>query len=249
MIPNDAPDPAYARLRRRSLAVALPAVLGVAALLALVSWKQGLLTATRPLYFMATSASGITRGMPVKLNGFVVGQVAAIELLPPSTQSDHRVRVALDVFRRYLDYVPKTSRARLAQEGMIGQSVIELVPERYDARAIHGGEVLPFERSRGLAEIAGGLEAKITPVLDDAHALTSRLAAPDGDLQGLLAAGRGATEGLVQTNAEVQRTLVETRRAIATIAVGADRTLARTDRVVAAAERDVPAVLGDLRAT
>jgi ABC-type transporter Mla subunit MlaD len=198
---------------------------------------------------MAASATGITRGMPVKLNGFVVGRVAAIELLPPSTQSDQRVRVALDVFHRYLDYVPKTTRARLAQEGVIGQAVIELVPQRYDARAVRGGEMLPFERSRGLPEIAAGLEARIVPILDNTQVLTQRLADPRGDMQGMLAEGRRAAASVVVTNAEVQATMAQTRTAVAALSTRADATLARSDRTVAAIERDVPLLLGELRAT
>lgn len=249
MTDTDPADRDYRQLKRRSLWVAAPALAGVLALLALVSWKQGLLTATSPLYFMAGTATGIGHGMPVKLNGFVVGEVAAIELLPPSTQSAERVRVTLDIHRRYLAYVPRTTRARLSQEGVIGQAIIELVPQRYDARAIHAGELLPFERSRGLAEIATGLEARINPVLDNAQALTQRLADPDGDLHGLLAEGRRAAAGMAETNAQVQATMAETRQAVSALSGSAEASLRRVDRTLSTVERDIPVLLSDLKAT
>lgn len=249
MTEKDSADAEYRQLRRRSLWLVAPALAGVLALLALVAWKQGLLTATSPLYFMTETATGISHGMPVKLNGFVVGQVTGIELLPPSAQSAQRVRVVMDIHRAYLDYVPKTTRARLAQEGVIGQAIIELVPERYDARAIHAGEMLPFERSRGLAEIAVGLEAKVNPVLDNARELTDRLADPRGDLHGLLAEGRAAVAGLAETNGEVQATMAETRRAVSALSGRAEASLRRADRTLATVEKDVPALMSDFKET
>lgn len=249
MTENDSSDAEYRRLKQRSVWLVAPALAGVLALLVLVAWKQGLLTATSTLYFMTESATGISHGMPVKLNGFVVGQVAGIELLPPSAQSAQRVRVVMDIHRSYLDYVPKTTRARLAQEGVIGQAIIELVPERYDARAIHAGEMLPFERSRGLAEIAVGLEARISPVLDNARALTDSLADPDGDLHGLLAEGRVAVAGMAETNGQVQATMAETRLAVSALSDSAEASLRRADRTLATVERDVPVLLSDLKET
>lgn len=242
-------DAAYARLKRQSLVFVLPAVLGVLALLALVAWKQGLLAATRPLYVMTDSAAGITQGMPVKLNGFIVGQVTGIQLLPPSTQSAERVRVSLEVLRRYLDYIPRTSRARLAQEGLIGQSVIEIVPQRFDARAIRAGEVLPFGRSRGMADIASGLEDRLTPVLDNSRLLTARLADPQGELQGMLAAGRDAARDLSRTSAQAQATLAQAQLTMNALGRGADASLQRVDRTLAHVERDVPALLDTLAQT
>lgn len=241
------PDPVLPRLARRGLLFGGPAVLGVLALLALVSWKQGLLSPTAPLYVMTQTATGITAGMPVKLNGFVVGQVADVQLLPPSTLSDRRVRVRLDVTRRYLDYIPRTTRARLAQEGLIGQPVIELVPERYDARSIGAGELVPFERTRGLPDIAADLEGRLAPVLDNAKVVGAGLADPAGNFQQLLANGNAAAAGVVRTNAEAQAMLAETRQAVAALSDGAAAPLQRGDRVLATVERDVPTLLSTLQ--
>lgn len=241
-------DPKDSRMRRRSWLFVAPAILGLLLMLAFVSWKQGLLTRTDRLFFMTGSAFGITRGMPVKLNGFMVGQVDTIELLPPSTQSDQRVRVRLEVFDHYMGYIPRTTRIRLVQEGLIGQGVLELVPQRYDARAVRGGEVLAFERSRGVSEIAQDLEQRVLPVLDHSRELTRGLADPDGRLQTLLATGNQAAEGMVETNARLQATLDQSRRTLAVVERGVAAPLARSDRVLAGVERDLPALVGTLQA-
>lgn len=241
-------DPHDSRVRRRSWLFVAPAILGLLLMLAFVSWKQGLLTRTDRLFFMTGSAFGITRGMPVKLNGFMVGQVDAIELLPPSTQSDQRVRVRLGVFDHYMGYIPRTTRIRLVQEGLIGQGVLELVPQRYDARAIRGGEVLQFERSRGMSEIAQDLEQRVLPVLDHSRELTRGLADPQGRLQTLLATGNEAAVGMVETNARLQATIDQGRRTLAALEHGVAAPLERTDRVLAGMERDLPVLVGTLQA-
>lgn len=242
-------DPAYALLKRRSWLFMAPAVLGVLAVLLLVTWKQGLLTSTDRLYFMTDSAVGITQGMPVKLNGFKVGNVQAVQLLPPSTQSDRRVRVELSVYRHYMGYIPKTTKVRLLQEGLIGQSVIDLLPQRYDARPVASGELLGFERSRGIGEIAQGLEQRVVPILNNTDILTSGLADPKGNLQSLLKAGNSLAVDLAVTNQQVQATLAQTDRSMRSIEKGASESLATTNRLLSTVEKDLPPLLDTMQAS
>lgn len=234
---------AFRRLRLRGIGFALPAVLAVAAVLVVVSYKQGLLTPKESLYLQTDTASGLTRGMPVKLNGFLVGNVGPIELLPPSELSDQRVRVELRIIRSYLDHIPRTTIARLAQEGLVGQSVIELVPERYDARAIAAGEVLPFERTRSAADIARELEERILPVLQNTEVLTSGLADPEGPFQSALVNGNALAADMLETNRRLHAVLEQSERSLAVLGDSAGSSLDRTDRVLARLEADLPGLL------
>lgn len=234
---------AFRRLRLRGIGFALPATLAVAAVLTIVSYKQGLLTPKESLYFQTDTASGLTRGMPVKLNGFLVGNVGPIVLLPPSELSDQRVRVELRIIRSYLDHIPRTTSARLAQEGLVGQSIIELVPERYDARAIAAGEVLPFERTRSAADIARELEERVLPVLHNTEVLTSGLADPTGPFQSALVNGNTLAVELVETNQQLRAVLEQSERSLATLGDSAGDSLGRADRVLGQLEADLPGLL------
>ena len=234
---------AIRRLRLGGIGFALPAALAVALVLLVVSYKQGLLTPKESLFIQTSSASGLTRGMPVKLNGFLVGNVGPIVLLPPSELSAQRVRVELRVIRSYLGHIPRTTTARLSQEGLVGQSIIDLVPERYDARPIAAGEVLPFERSRSAAEIARELEERVLPVLRNTEVLTAGLADPKGPFQSALVNGNALATDLVETNTQLRAVMQQSERSLATLTDSAGASLAKTDRLLGQVEDELPELL------
>jgi len=230
-------------LKRGAWIFAAPTILGIAALFVLVAYRQGVLTSKDRINFLTNTALGITTGMPVKLNGFVIGAVDQIVLLQPSVQSDQRVRVELGIYRDYMDYIPKTTIARLLQEGLIGQSVIELLPLRYDARPVASGEVLEFERSKGLSEIAAQLQDRIIPVLQNAQTLEAGLNDPNGPFQQSLVATHALLKELPQTNLQVQRTLVQASASISSMEKHVNATLGTVDRSVQTVNQALPGLL------
>lgn len=238
-----------ASLRRRAWLFAAPAVAGVLAVLALFAHKQGAFATEDRLHFLAPSAVGISTGMPAKLNGFVVGSVREIVLLPPAADSPLRVRVELGIFDDYMRYIPKTTVARLVQEGLIGQGVIELQPRRYDARPVASGEVLLFERARNVGEIAEHLEQQLAPVLDHTRQLGAALADPAGDFQQAIKGARRLTEALPATNAQAEKTLAQAGASVAQLSDAAARTLGSADRTLATVSEAVPGLLAKLDRT
>lgn len=233
-------------LGRRAWLFGAPAVLGIVGFVILLAVKQGALSSKERINFLTNSALGITTGMPVKLNGFVIGAVDHIALLPPSVESALRVRVELGIYHDYMSYIPKTTVARLLQEGLIGQSVIELLPQRYDARPVANGEVLAFERSMGLGEIAEQLQGKLAPVLRNTEALTAGLNDPQGDFQQGMKAARITLAGLPATNAQIQRSVAQTGEAIVRVEQQLGRNLAGTERAIATVNGALPGLLGKL---
>jgi len=238
-----------ARLRRRAWLFAAPAIAGILAVLALFAHKQGAFSAEDRLHFLAPSAAGITAGMPAKLNGFVVGSVRDIVLLPPSADSPLRVRVELGVYDEYMRYIPKTTVARLVQEGLIGQGVIELLPRRYDARPVASGEVLEFERTRNVGEIAEHLEQQLLPVLESTRKLGAGLADPDGDFLQTLKGARVLVQELPATNAQARQTMIEAGASVARLSDAATRTIGSADRTLDAVSSAVPGLLQKLDKT
>ena len=238
-----------ARLRRRAWLFAAPAIAGILAVLALFAHKQGAFSTEDRLHFLAPSAAGITAGMPAKLNGFVVGSVRDIVLLPPSADSPLRVRVELGIFDEYMRYIPKTTVARLVQEGLIGQGVIELLPRRYDACPVASGEVLEFERTRNVGEIAEHLERQLLPVLENTRKLGAGLADPDGDFQQAIKGARVLVQELPATNAQARQTMAEAGASVARLSDAATRTLGSADQTLEAVSAAVPGLLQKLDKT
>ncbi|WP_020651789.1 MlaD family protein [Massilia niastensis] len=236
-------------LKRRAWLFAAPAIAGLVAVLLLFAHRQGAFSTEDRLHFLAPSALGISAGMPAKLNGFVVGSVREIVLLPPSADSPLRVRVELGIYKDYMRYIPKATVARLLQEGLIGQSVIELQPRRYDARPVASGEVLGFERSRNVGEIAEHLEQQLAPVLASTRSLGAGLADPDGDFQQALKGARMLAEALPATNAQARQTLAQASAGVDQLSQAAARTLGSADRSLATVSAAVPGLLEKLDRT
>lgn len=236
-------DESTIRLKRHALRYLLPTLVGLLSLVVLLSYKQGLMTTKDRLYFFVASAGGLTTGMPVKLNGFVVGNVDNILLLPPSAQSDQRVRIELGIFRDYMGYIPKATKARLSQELLIGQSAIELLPLRYDARPVTSGEVLIFERSKGLNEIAQDIQARLEPVLANTQQFTQSLNNPDAAFQQTLKASSSLLAALPKTNQDMQATLQQSRDSLRNIEQQSTQTLKTADHALNQIDQALPSLV------
>ncbi|MBY0239604.1 MAG: MlaD family protein [Burkholderiaceae bacterium] len=230
-------------LARKAWLLAMPALLALATWFLYTASQQGMLSSKERIHFLAPTAAGMTPGMPVKLNGFIVGAVERIALLPPSVQSNLRVRVELGIYRNYMSYVPRTTIARLTQEGMLGPNVIELHPQRYDARPVSAGDVLAYERTPGLAEIATHLQEKLAPVLDHATTLGANLNDPQGKFQGAISAATSAMERLPTTAERLEETARRAGDDLRKLEGRTERSLDKTDHALDAVNSKLPGLL------
>ncbi|WP_342120829.1 MlaD family protein [Pseudoduganella sp. OTU4001] len=227
--------------------IAGPGVLLVLLACLLVLARQNVFSSHDKLYLLVPSASGITHGMPVKLNGFMVGTVDKVELLPPGEQSPLRVRIELQIQRRFTSYIPRTTVARLQQEGMIGATVIELQPSRYDARPVVNGEVLPFERSKGMGEVAELVANRLLPVIDEVQVVAQDLAAPEGGWRQSLAASRDLLRSLPPAVQRLQQDASLAAAGVARSSRQADAVLLRAEALLADTQARLPAILEPVR--
>ena len=230
-------------LARRAWLLAMPALLALAAWFLYTASQQGMLSSKERIHFLAPTASGMTPGMPVKLNGFIVGAVDRIALLPPTVQSNLRVRVELGIYRNYMGYIPRTTIARLTQEGMLGPNIIELHPQRYDARPVGAGDVLAYERTPGLAEIATHFQETLAPVIEHATTLGANLNDPKGKFQGAITAASNAMERLPATAERLEETARRAGDDMHRLELRTERSLDKTDHALDAVNSKLPGLL------
>lgn len=204
------------------------------------------------LRFRTHTAAGLQRGMPVKISGFTVGHVRAIQLQP-----DAEVLVDLAVGETYRGMVGRRSRARLAQDSLLGQAYVAISPDPGGSgqRGISGGELIAYDPRpdlesllRDLARVPDPLERLLR---SGANLADQRLPQSLGQLDQTLIAsrqlaqrldreagssGRALRRGLADALTGLEgglRSLEDTRASIAT-------TLAASER---AGERTLPQLL------
>ncbi len=162
-------------VRKRAWRFILPALLGLLLLVAGVTVKQGYFVRRAQLDFYAPTADGVAIGTRIKLFGFPIGAVSAVSFLPASAGQGRRVKFEARIDAEYLAHIPSGSRARLAQEGVIGERIIEILPGAESARPMAAGESIELGKSSGLAEIAAMVESRAMPVVDEARELLHSL--------------------------------------------------------------------------
>jgi hypothetical protein len=139
---------------------AVLALAAVCLVAAAIGWQQGLFTERTPIYVLADSALGISRGVPVKLFDLTVGRVDGIEIVPGG-----QVRVRLDIASEYLQHITRDSRAKLMRESAAGESLIEILPGGERAQPVARNGVIGFERGRTLGGMSEDLGRALSPVL------------------------------------------------------------------------------------
>jgi ABC-type transporter Mla subunit MlaD len=158
--------------------VGLFAFAGLGALLllfAVVAIEQGMFASTTKLRFQTNDAGMIHEGMEVRLNGFKVGKLLGISL-----KDDGAVEVQFFVNNKYLLNIRHGAKVRLADQGLFGDSVLEIVPGPKDQPGLVANELLPFERQLGMGELAHDLVERLKPILDNVRVATSSLNESDG---------------------------------------------------------------------
>lgn len=236
---------------RALLFVLVPLVI-VALLAVAVAYKQRAFVAHDELFVFSDSATGITVGMQVKIQGFMVGKVKEIALVPGESGGTSRVRVLFEVNREYMALVDKDAVVGLTREGLIGQPIFEIRPGEGSARRAGHHDVLRFDRGRSVSDIAEDVSGKVMPLLDDTRELVRQFKDPQGDLAGTLKEARSAVGDAGAAARAVQRLATQAESTVADAGQEASRALASTDRLVRQVEGEMPKVgklLDDAAAT
>ena len=222
---------AAARSLKSVAAFVLPALAGLVVIGAVIAWKQELFATRTPIFIFTDSALGITKGIPVKVFGLTIGSVDDIEIVAGTPGNKGQVKVRLNIGSEHLQHVTKDSRAKLMREGVVGQSLIEIVPGDQNARPVGRNEVIAFERGKTLGELSEELNRALSPVLAQVKQAIGDMQNPEGRLQ--------KTVDRVTT---LLNELPDTNRKLASVLVTAERTLARADGVLVNADKAVTGI-------
>ncbi len=179
-----------------------------AGFMALVAYKQGWLIPHSTVHFVAENALGISKGMPVRLHGFVVGSVEDMDL----EYGDVDVRLSID--SRHLAEIPKDSKARLAREsGVVGAASIDILPGRAQV-PLAAGDRLAYEPTRGLSEIIDDLRKQVAPAFTELRQVLAQMDKSSEGMAETMKIVQQEVRGLPETHADLRKALVEADRTL-----------------------------------
>jgi ABC-type transporter Mla subunit MlaD len=235
-------------LRRRALLFVLPVLLGIALLIAAIAFRQGFFERYDVVSFSIDSAAGISRGMPVKLKGLMIGQVR--EMTPVGTDANGNlgIVVTLALNQRYTGIISSDSKVTLSQEGLIGQPFVEILPGS-GKRAIANGEAIEYQKKRGLKEIVEAASGEAIPILQDVRGFSRQLADPAGDFQAGLKNVAELTRELPEMGRQTLATVRAMREMVDAVKGKAVTTLDSAEKRMPALLDQTEAILDDVKDT
>ena len=205
-----------------------------AGVLAVLAYTQRWFTPTLALYFYADTASGLSRGMAVKLAGFNVGSLEKVSL-----QGELRIRGRVVMDRHFRESVGKDARIRLFRDGLLGTYALTLIPGTGDPGPVEDGDTLNFEREPDYGTLAIGLLERAAPVIEDLRALSATLANPESGLPKTVRSLNEAAAVWRETGSDVSAFVADARRLTADARQLTRDLPARLEPAAAALERNL----------
>ncbi len=195
-------DRRFLHLESKTGVFVIGAVIGILLLVLFIGIQHDLFTPKQGVFFETGSADELSEGEAVKLSGFKIGKVSKITL-----EDVERVRVDLLIDKKYMKWIKAGSKAKLVKKGIIGESVLEIVPGSPVAIPVAEGQQIGFERSAGLQEMAEGLRKEAESGLSQVRGIIAYVNAPDGDFKKTLHNMQVLSAGLASTGSNADRLL------------------------------------------
>ena len=240
----------FRSIRKQVSVFLLTALFGFAALVTLVAYKQGMFVPHTDIYFHAPDATGINKGMAVRLHGVPVGAVREVELV------ERGVRVRLGINNDYIPRLPRSSQARVTREGYVGVASIQIVTTGADRTPVAEGEEIRFIAQKGMADMLDEVRAQMTPAFQELRRAAGELADPQSDFRKSVTAMRVLIEELPHANRELRQLLRTTDRTMSalgkqaeSVGVQAELTLDTLARLGAQSEQQMPVLAEKLGTT
>ena len=236
------PATAPAHPRERLVFLASGGLLLVAVLVGLAR-EQRWGTRFVNVYLLASDISGLHSGEEVRISGFPVGQVGALELKP-----DARVRVQLRIEQSKARLIGPGSSARLDQEGFVGDRFIAISPDPQsgaDAQALNGSTITyeePLNLSDALEDLAT-TQQQLQATLQN----TTNLTAKNGDINTTLTDLRNTLQNTDTLAATIEREAAATAPVVRDSLQNVSRNVSEISADTRAAEREAQQLLKDSR--
>jgi ABC-type transporter Mla subunit MlaD len=222
-------------IRKQVSAFLLTAFIGFAGLVLLVAYKQGAFVQQTNIYFHAPDATGISKGMAVRLHGVPVGQVKDIEF------ADRGVRVRLGINTDHIARLPRGAHARLTREGYVGATTIQILPvpgALTDRTPVSEGDEIRFVAQKNVADMLDEVRQQLTPAFQELRNAAAEMADPQSDFRRSIGALRELIEELPPTTRELRQ-----------LGKQAQATLAAVERAASRTDETLPSLAGKLGTT
>jgi phospholipid/cholesterol/gamma-HCH transport system substrate-binding protein len=209
-------DPRFKHLEAVVGAFVIGALAAIVAVVLYIGSETDLFGEKYYLRFKSHSGTGIQKGMPVKLSGFRIGRIHGIEL-----DDQAKVIVRMKIDGKYSRWIRSDSVATLLQEGLVGDSVIDVSVGSPGKPVLANDEFLPFEEEERMTDIALEMSESVKAVLEEVRQTVAYINDPQGDIKRTLANVQQVTAGLDRTRRNADILILaaadDTRRAGAVI--------------------------------
>ncbi len=195
-------DKRFRKLERKVGAFVVLALAGIIVIILFIGVQRDVFTPKVKLYFTAHSASGLTEGQPVKFKGFRIGKVSDVSL-----NDSAEVEVTALINKKHMRWVRGGAEAVLIQEGVIGETVIEVTPGT--GPQLEEDAMLPFRRSTGVGDVVQELKGQVEEIIKEINSVVQYVNDPDGDVKTTLANLNSLSAGMLQTRKNLDRLLVD----------------------------------------
>ena len=232
-------------IRRQVSMFLLTALAGFAGLVSLVAYKQGMFEPHTTVYFHAPDASGITKGMAVRLHGVPVGAVRDVQLV------DRGVRVRLAINSQYIPQLPRGAQARLTREGYVGAASIQILPgtAATDRTPVAEGDEIRFLAQKGVADMLDEVRQQMTPAFQELRRAAAEMSDPNSDFRKSMAVLRELIDELPPATRELRQLVRNTDRTVVAVGRQAENTLSILARVGSQTETQLPIITSKLALT
>ncbi|MBW2053963.1 MAG: MCE family protein, partial [Deltaproteobacteria bacterium] len=205
----DERDVRFVNLEKKVGLFIFVALIGLAAIIVFVGFQQDIFTPKASIFFTTESGNDLRNGQIVKFRGFKIGKIKKIWM-----NDLGKVEVKLTINENYMKWIKIDSHAKLAKEGFIGDSFIEITPGTPGSREVRGGGVIGFQREAGLGELAANIQSEITPVIEDVKKIIRYIDDPDGDFKTILANVSQFSNRLIVTTENLDKLLSEVQESV-----------------------------------
>jgi len=196
--------------RATKLRVGLFVLVAVAAFLGMIYALGARTRLFEPRYTIHaefTEVAGLAEGATVRLAGVQIGRVADVHL---PAQPGGKVRVELNIAKRYADRIRRDSIARIETQGLLGDKIVEITVGTASAPPIQPGETIA---SRDPTDISAVISSGAETVKNVAALAESLRGTAESfnqakiveDIAAASATARRATEQFARIGAEVEK--------------------------------------------
>lgn len=200
-------DPRFLRLRLKTWAFLLlgSCLLGGAGMLILQ--RQGYFVRQDTLRLITDSGDELKVGLPLKLRGFTIGTVRALEL-----NQSGAVDVRVEVAHKYRSWLRSDASARLAGYGLFGGAYIRVDGGSSDKPLLLDNAVIRLQRDPSLEQLAEQLLHEVRPIVDESKLVLYSINDPKGHINQTLANAEKLSRDLQETQGQLHSLLASAQR-------------------------------------